>query len=180
MVGIFFVLWDVAANALGHWTFHESYILGVRFLGLPFEEIFFFLVMPYSCLFIYETVAYFHPERICCKPQKMLSAAAVFLACLGVVFLRQSYTCAVLAVSAATIFVVLQIAPQLFSSRRYWIFLTVTYIPFLVFNSALTSRPVVIYHAQAIWGFRVGTIPLEDFFYHFSLQTLYVLVYRQR
>jgi lycopene cyclase domain-containing protein len=38
--------------------------------------------------------------------------------------------------------------------------------------------PLVVYNDAEIWGLRVYTIPLEDFFYSFSLIALTVLFYR--
>jgi hypothetical protein len=42
----------------------------------------------------------------------------------------------------------------------------------------LTALPVVPYNPTAIWGPRFITIPLEDFFYNYSLLSFYLLVYR--
>jgi hypothetical protein len=57
-------------------------------------------------------------------------------------------------------------------------------IPFIIFNYLLTSIPIVSYNANAIWGAdglwngRFFTIPLEDFFYNFSMLSFYLLVYQ--
>jgi lycopene cyclase domain-containing protein len=48
---------------------------------------------------------------------------------------------------------------------------------FGIFNHVLTSLPVVSYSPQAITGLRVGTIPVEDFFYNFSLLSFYLIIY---
>jgi lycopene cyclase domain-containing protein len=37
--------------------------------------------------------------------------------------------------------------------------------------------PVITYGAGSYIGFRVATIPIEDFFFNFALLTLFVLVY---
>jgi hypothetical protein len=42
-------------------------------------------------------------------------------------------------------------------------------------NSVLTALPVVEYDSGAIWGLRVGTIPMEDFFYNYPMQSFYFI-----
>jgi len=39
-------------------------------------------------------------------------------------------------------------------------------IPMLYVNGVLTGKPVLIYNNAENCGIRIGTIPLEDFFYH--------------
>jgi lycopene cyclase domain-containing protein len=39
-------------------------------------------------------------------------------------------------------------------------------VPMLIVNGVLTSLPVVWYNDTQNLGFRVGTIPFEDFFYN--------------
>jgi lycopene cyclase domain-containing protein len=55
--------------------------------------------------------------------------------------------------------------------------LLVQYVPFLIVNGALTALPVVRYRPEAIVGFRIGSIPLEDAIYCFALFTLPVFLY---
>jgi hypothetical protein len=57
-------------------------------------------------------------------------------------------------------------------------FLVITFVPFLLFNGLLTALPVVLYNPKEIWGVRAYTIPIEDFFYSFSLLGFNALVYR--
>jgi lycopene cyclase domain-containing protein len=65
----------------------------------------------------------------------------------------------------------------LFSSRAYWIYTALTLVLFLIFNYILTSTPVVLYSPEAITGFRVTTIPIEDFLFNYSMLTGYLAVY---
>ncbi len=68
----------------------------------------------------------------------------------------------------------------LLSSKQYWVWLAICYIPFLLINSVLTALPVVEYNPAAIFGFRVFTIPIEDFFYNYAMLSFYLLFYRMR
>ena len=51
-----FVAWDVAATHAGHWAFDPAQVLPPRVLGLPLEELGFFLVVPLAGLITYEAV----------------------------------------------------------------------------------------------------------------------------
>ena len=48
-----YLIWDVFATARGHWSFNQNFITGIYIYNLPIEEVLFFFVIPYSCLFTY-------------------------------------------------------------------------------------------------------------------------------
>jgi lycopene cyclase domain-containing protein len=72
IVGIFFIAWDVFATSRGHWSFNPNYVNSIKFLGLPLEEILFFVTVPYSCLFVYESVFHFLGDKKLFSPRKWL------------------------------------------------------------------------------------------------------------
>lgn len=51
-----FVVWDVAAIRLGHWTFSPEFTTGWRIGNIPVEELTFFVVIPLCALLSYEAV----------------------------------------------------------------------------------------------------------------------------
>lgn len=54
---LLFAAWDFAAITAGDWSFDPRYILGWRLpLGLPVEELAFFVVVPLCALLTYEAV----------------------------------------------------------------------------------------------------------------------------
>lgn len=54
---VLFVAWDVLGIVRGHWTYSERYTTGILLpLGVPVEEIVFFLVVPICGLLTYEAV----------------------------------------------------------------------------------------------------------------------------
>jgi len=55
---VLFVIIDAIAVKRDLWTFNKLYVTGIYFFGLPVEEILFFAVIPFSCLFTWETVKY--------------------------------------------------------------------------------------------------------------------------
>jgi lycopene cyclase domain-containing protein len=61
---------------------------------------------------------------------------------------------------------------------RFWLYLLVSFGLFFVANTFLTALPIVTYGDSAITGFRIGTIPIEDFAYNFALLTFFILTYQ--
>jgi lycopene cyclase domain-containing protein len=93
-------------------------------------------------------------------------------------FYLQGYTAKALASCAFFLVIAFLFDRPLIESKQYWLWLGICYVPFLIINTVLTALPVVEYHSKAIWGLRVGTIPLEDFFYNYAMLSFYLLVYR--
>jgi lycopene cyclase domain-containing protein len=177
VVGTVFVAWDILATERGHWAFNPAYTLGIRFMGLPLEEIMFFLTVPFSCLFIYESLCAYLPEF--CVPFKrgFYVGAAVLLLLMAVSSFGREYSFAVfLAVGVFLLFAAFFLQ-DLLSSGRYWVYLGITLLLFIVFNFILTSLPIVSYGQTMIWGTRFLTIPLEDFLYNYLMLSLYLGVY---
>ena len=48
-----FILWDIYFTYLGVWGFNAEYHSGILVINLPLEEILFFLIIPFCCLFTY-------------------------------------------------------------------------------------------------------------------------------
>jgi lycopene cyclase domain-containing protein len=61
---VLFVIIDAIAVKRGLWTFNKEYVTGIYFFGLPVEEILFFAVIPFSCIFTWETVKYINKKFI--------------------------------------------------------------------------------------------------------------------
>jgi lycopene cyclase domain-containing protein len=50
------VAWDSYAVRAGHWSFDRRYLTGVSLLGLPVEEVLFFVVIPICAVLTLEAV----------------------------------------------------------------------------------------------------------------------------
>ena len=55
-VFVVFNLWDWVAIRRGHWTYSPRYTTGLTLLGLPLEELVYFLVVPTCALLTYQAV----------------------------------------------------------------------------------------------------------------------------
>jgi lycopene cyclase domain-containing protein len=175
VVGLPYLIWDIAATARGDWSFNETYAGGFKIAGLPIPEILFFICVPFACLFLFDVVGAYLKEKIF-KVSRLfiLGFVPVFVA-LAVLFRNNPYTFR--AFLSVAIFVLLAAWTDLLRKRQFWMYMAVSMAAFFAVNSALTSLPVVMYGVDAIIGVRVLTIPVEDFFYNFSLLGFNALVY---
>lgn len=183
IVGLSYILWDIIVTARGDWWFEEEFLIGIEILGLPIEEILFFIVVPFACIFIYENLDYFvKDKKIVFNKWFYLILALIFII-IGVIYRSQDYT--ILAMFSCALFFILAstLYPEILKSRNFWFYIILSFIPFIIFNYLLTSLVIVSYNPDAIWGGfeawngRFFTIPFEDFFYNFSMLSFYLLVY---
>ncbi len=177
IVGGVFVAWDIFATRRGDWSFSVDHTGKTRIWGLPLEEILFFFTVPYACLFVYEVVRTYTPEIGLFITPWIGSVVGIAFVASGLFFYRQPYTLTVLVVCGVFFLLASAVAPHVLMSSWFWTALGICYLPFLVINGVLTAMPVVSYGAGHIWGVRVYTIPLEDFFYSFVLIAANFLVH---
>lgn len=68
---------------------------------------------------------------------------------------------------------------RLLRQSRFWL----TYLAVLpgkvLLNGYLTAVPIVSYHAPYYLGWRLGSIPVEDFFYLFDLMLLTLVLWQK-
>lgn len=177
-VGLVFIIWDVVVTQAGHWQFNPSQVLTYRLMHLPIEEWCFFITVPFSCLFLYQGLKKYFPQTL--KNQvitKMLMLILILLLAVTVVFYPKPYTLLVVSVAVLTGLMILKFNLQLFQTKAYWFYSGLGLGLFVIFNSWLTAIPVVVYNYQVILNIRMGTIPIEDFLYNWSLLTLYAGFY---
>ncbi|MCF7887894.1 MAG: lycopene cyclase domain-containing protein [Candidatus Omnitrophica bacterium] len=63
----------------------------------------------------------------------------------------------------------------LFRKIEYYIYLIFIMAAELIVNGLITSKGIVKYNSDFYLGFRIGTIPLEDFFFGFSMVTITII-----
>jgi lycopene cyclase domain-containing protein len=177
LVGAPFITWDSLMTISGAWSFSERYAGSLRIFSLPLGELGFFLAVPFSCLFIFEVVRAYSREHTLPGGRLAWAAAAAAIAAAAILLRSRLYSSTVLAATAVFLLLAVILTPSMLASRRFWLTIALAYVPFLIFNGLLTALPVVIYGEGAILGFRLGTIPVEDFLYSFSLLGLTILAY---
>ena len=177
VVSSIYIVWDSFATFRNDWSFNPNYLTGLNFFHLPIEEILFFITVPYSCIFIYETLSFYLKEKQFNINKKFFYAVAVLLLLTASLFAGQNYTFTVLIFCSAFFAIGAYYFSKLLNSKIFWLTILTTYVPFLIVNYLLTSIPIVEYNSNAILGIRFLTIPVEDFFYSFSMIAFWILVY---
>lgn len=173
LMGLIFLSWDVVFAARGVWGFNDDYLIGVRMLGLPLEEWLFFLVVPYSCLFIYESLRAWFPAFNPLAGTSRWIALVLGLILLVLIGLHPDriYTVVNFSLGSAILLFMAWSNPKW--GGRFWMAFFIALAPFFVMNGILTGsflpEPIVWYSAEGIMGPRMWTIPVEDTIYAFSM-----------
>ena len=172
-----FIVWDVWAVAAGHWGFNSAYVAGPYIFGLPLEEILFFVTVPFAMMYVWGVVKKFVADRNIALIVPLLGFGTALAASIWmlVYYWGNGYTRS--AAIAAIIAIIFAMFMRIGYSARFWTFQLLLLGLFLVFNSYLTSLPIITYGADAIIGFKIGTIPIEDFFFNFAFITLFLLAF---
>lgn len=68
---------------------------------------------------------------------------------------------------------------KLVRKKSFWNFWAVLVVLLFIVNGYLTWRPIVMYNSNFITNIRLFTIPIEDFFYGFSLITLNLIIWEK-
>ena len=165
---VFYIIWDIWFTQRGIWHFNENYITGIKFFNLPIEEVLFFFIVPFCCVFIYECVCcYFTKLKRNNLADFILKTIAIGLLAFAILFHERDYTFYTFFFTGFFIFI-------LFYFKKYFLKFNVTaflisyiiiLIPFLIVNGFLTAIPVVIYNNSENLNIRIYSIPFEDVFY---------------
>jgi lycopene cyclase domain-containing protein len=179
---IVYLTWDAYFITKGVWSFNEKYITGPKLFNIPIEEVLFFFIVPYSCLFIYECViTYFPFVKQRNAGNNILQVIAVLLLVFGVYFFGKYYTSWTFLGLAAFI-IIIYINKKLFaefSGNAFLVSYLIVLIPFLLVNGFLTDIPVVLYNNAENTGVRIYSIPFEDIFYGMLLIMMNIVIYEK-
>jgi lycopene cyclase domain-containing protein len=142
-------------------------------MDLPLEEWLFFLIVPFSSVFIYEVLIYFFPKDHFRPFGKAFVWILVpFLLGMSILHLDKWYTSINFLVGALTLTLHYLIFKEKYLGRFIFAYL-VHLIPLMICNGiltgGLTEEPVVIYNNAENLGIRIWTVPIEDLIYSMTL-----------
>lgn len=177
VVGIPFIIWDSFSTSNNIWSFNGNYVDTIRILHLPFEEIFFFISVPYSILFLYETHLFYTKEDSITFNIYPIFISSIITLFTAIIFIEKNYTFTILIIFTLVQLTIFFTKPKFIFRQKFIFFILFTFVPFGVVNYFLTSIPIVTYNQEEILGIRAITIPLEDFVYSFSLIFSYLYFY---
>jgi lycopene cyclase domain-containing protein len=181
ITAIFFVAWDIIFTHLGVWYFNPLMITGIHVGNLPLEEILFFFAIPYSCVFLYETLSWkIRNENISGYGTVAFYSILIFLSVSLLFNYDKIYT-----LICFGMLLVYMVYLKFFGKPGFLntalLAYTILLIPFMIVNGYLTGMftpdAVVKYNNEENMGIRLITIPVEDTFYGFFLFLMNVHLY---
>jgi len=178
-----FIPWDVIFTINGVWGFNSDYFLGFEIFSLPLEEWLFFICIPFACVFThYALLLYFPNLKLNKVATKAISISLVLiLFILALANYDKWYTLVNFSLAIPLTWLVYKYNPQLL--QHFFLTFLVILIPFFIVNGVLTGswidNQVVWYNNAENLGIRMGTIPVEDSIYAYSmiLMNLYFFEY---
>ena len=172
LVAIPFIAWDISAVWRQHWAFNPDFTLGLNLAGLPLEKLLFFIAIPLISIALWEVMPVRAEMGRWYRP--LLWGVIAASALLFILNIGHEYSMWVSVIAAGTAGLWL-ISPQ--PIRQWVLWMSIMAGLFFVVNTVLTILPVVEYGGAHYSGVRMGSIPLEDFFYNFALTNLTILAW---
>lgn len=187
ITALFFIIWDIIFTRNKIWGFSELHTSNVKLFYLPIEEWLFFFVIPYSCLFIYESVKYFFDlKKFNRISKKIIIILGILLLISASLNPDKTYTFWNFIFCGSFMLTI-----GLLNFRFYANFLVgyvFSLIPFFIINGILTdgnfdfsseTNPVVWYNNAENLSIRIITIPIEDIFYCLLLLLMNITIYEK-
>ncbi|MHB8207449.1 lycopene cyclase domain-containing protein [Mucilaginibacter sp.] len=169
ITGLVFLFWDVLFTVDDVWSFNTKYITGITISQLPIEEIFFFLTVPFACIFIYACLNYYIKWEMDIRLTRIISNLIIIFSILILILYPHRLYTRVTFTLLAFLVILFQFIYKIRWLNRFYITFLVVLIPFYIINGILTAWPVVMYNNAQNLGLRIGTIPVEDHFYCMAL-----------
>ena len=173
IVATVFLVWDAIFTANGVWGFNPDYHLNILLFGMPIEEWLFFFCIPYASIFIHYSLAYFKPTLLISEKITKYITVFFILILLPVIFLNTDKAYTFVNYSFVVFILILGFFFGIKQLQRFYISFLIILIPFFIVNGILTGtgidEPVVWYNNAENLGMRLGTIPVEDIGYAFTM-----------
>lgn len=170
---VVFIPWDVVFTRHEIWGFNPDYFLNTELLSLPLEEWLFFICIPFACVFThYALLLYFPKMKLGENSSKTIAVGLMLILALLLIFNYDKwYTLVNFSLAIPLTLVVLKYNPKLL--QHFFLTFLVMLIPFFIVNGVLTGSWI---ESQVVWynnaenlGLRMGTIPVEDSIYAYSM-----------
>lgn len=176
-----FIIWDIYFTVQGYWGFNETYLSGLYFLHLPLEEWLFFICIPYACVFTHLSLLELNPKIGLSDTltRTVTYSLAIIFTIVFLLNFSKAYTAVDMIFAFIALVICYRIRPKLLNS--FYVTFLVMLIPFFIVNGILTGTGiegnVVWYNDEENLGIRMGTIPVEDSAYAFSMILMNLLLF---
>lgn len=180
IVSLLFISWDILFTSQGIWGFNERYLIGWNLLNLPIEEWLFFICIPYASVFTHYALRHFIPNLIVSSRVTKGITLVLIITLVPVIIININKTYTFYNFSLLLLLLLYSLITKNQEISLFYISFLVILIPFFIVNGILTGsfieEPVVWYNNDENLGIRLGTIPIEDIGYAFSLIFLNIIL----
>jgi len=180
IIGAVYIAVDIYFVKMGIWGFNPVYHSQIIIKGLPIEEWLFFLVIPYSSIFIHYVFISYYPKIILTDTFVKILTSILIVLILVIIVLNFDKAYTLFNFTMLLIALLLATLDKSKILNSYFISFIIILVPFFIVNGILTgtlmNKEVVWYNNSEIIGFRLLTVPIEDIGYAFSLILLNLLL----
>ena len=173
ITAIVYIVWDIIFTKIGVWSFNPRYHSGIEFFDLPIEEWLFFICIPYASIFIHFAFHYFFPKVSLSDKTVRVIYLIIMAMLLPTIVLHYDKWYTLVNYSFLVLVLTYTILKVPTILNTYFITFLIILVPFSIVNGILTGsfidEPVVSYNNAENLGIRLGTIPIEDIGYAFSM-----------
>jgi len=183
ITAFFFIIWDIIFTKMGVWSFNPRYHSGIEFFDLPIEEWLFFICIPYASIFIHFAFHYFYPKVSLSDKTVRIIYWILILGLIPTIILHLDKWYTVVNYSLLVLILTYTVFRIPNVLNTFFITFLIILIPFTIVNGILTGsfidEPVVIYNNAENLGIRLGTIPIEDIGYAFTMLLMSLILIKK-
>lgn len=180
ITAVFFIVWDIVFTKMAVWSFNPKYHSSIAFFGLPIEEWLFFICIPYASIFIHFAFQYFYPKVSLSNKTVQIIYWILMVALIPTIILHYDQLYTSVNYSLLVLFLTYAVFKIPHLLNTFFLTFLIILIPFAIVNGILTGsfieEPVVLYNNAENLGIRLGTIPIEDIGYAFSMLLMSLII----
>ncbi len=180
ITAILFLVWDIIFTKNGVWGFNPTYLSGIDIINLPLEEWLFFFCIPYASIFIHYAFKHFFSNKSLSRPISNIITVLLILILVPVIFLNTDKDYTFYNYLLLLVVLTYSLLAREKELPTFYITFLIILIPFFIVNGILTGSfiddQVVWYNNTENLGIRLGTIPIEDIGYAFSMLFISIIL----
>ena len=178
-----FIVWDIFFTNNKVWGFNTEFHSNFLVFALPLEEVLFFIMIPFCCLYTYYLIERYRVNFFKNNNYKLLDLYfGIFLLIISLSNYDKNYTFSCFLLASIIIFFNHFAISNAIDKQYYITLMILILFPFIIVNGALTGlffdQVVVWYNPEENLGIRFLSIPVEDFFYAHVLIYSNLIIYK--
>lgn len=162
----------------GDIQFNSTYLTKINIGNLPLEVALLIFTVPFASIALYELISTKFKEKKVLLDSTFFYLFAFTYLTLAFIFSPNAYTSNIFLLLAILMIALSYFKKNnIFLTKNFYIFSLLSIITFIVVAAIITMAPFVTYSANAITGFKIGSIPFEEFFNSFFILSVFLTVY---